>query len=755
MSHDYAKETVHSFNLENKEKQEKNEFSKREINEKKVFYFEEQGNFLQENDLINLKFIDNIDTDLNHETLDCLKKDLTYIERLIHKSNLEIVRLLTLLKQQGKKIDYEIFSTDKIIKELEIDREQSNIRENIEIITNLCEIQRSHNNSKRNLLINYFENTENTLFKENDHLNDEYQQKSNHDFIKENESLRRFSKKILIEYLSSLIIIENSINLNSLNQMINKDFSSYMKIIFSNKKTSESKKIPSPISFIHEYIEDIYLKIYDEFRSLNSKLLIDENYINQELISIISNKIIDSNLLKTILNLNENYKQLNDFESNINELKKTFPDEKICELLSDPTIKTDLENKICLQRTSTLKDLEGLVEQFKNTIYRGSIFFNNMEVYSFKKSELDFHLGQDDLYVGESINCYEKLKMLIFKLKYENKKIKSIILCDTFKKKDLDLSQLVHTIIHYCTNLNSFTLNDSVLTESQFNSLLGILDCSNLLNLNLNYNSLNNSNILSLSDSLSKNEMLVSLHLSGNLISSNGLIHLSNFLQSNKRLEQLFIASNKLDNLGIKVFIETLISKNKSVNYLNLADNNLKNDDIMLICMLIKKNRDISFLNLSGNPFTSETIIHLSRAMASNNRLKVLYLENVNLNREMLFNLNTSFQHVQITELHLSSNQIINKCSDIIGSLLKGNKNLRTLALRNCSLSPKSLITIIDSLNKSSIEKLDLRENEQAFNNQSINVLINQKNNILIILSRKDVKDKVEMFNNSLKFNLI
>ena len=233
------------------------------------------------------------------------------------------------------------------------------------------------------------------------------------------------------------------------------------------------------------------------------------------------------------------------------------------------------------------------------------------------------------------------------------------------------------------------------------------------------------------------------------------IIHLSNFLHSNKRLEQLFIASNKLDNLGIKVFIETLISKNKSVNYLNLADNNLKNDDIMLICMLIKKNRDISFLNLSGNPFTSETIIHLSRAMASNNRLKVLYLENVNLNREMLFNLNTSFQHVQITELHLSSNQIINKCSDIIGSLLKGNKNLRTLALRNCSLSPKSLITIIDSLNKSSIEKLDLRENEQAFNNQSINVLINQKNNILIILSRKDVKDKVEMFNNSLKFNLI
>ena len=137
MSHDYSKETVHSFNLENKEKQEKNEFSNREINEKKVFYFEEQGNFLQENDLINLKFIDNIDTDLNHETLDCLKKDLTYIENLIHKSNLEIVRLLTLLKQQGKKIDYEIFSTDKIIKELEIDREQSNIRENIEIITNL------------------------------------------------------------------------------------------------------------------------------------------------------------------------------------------------------------------------------------------------------------------------------------------------------------------------------------------------------------------------------------------------------------------------------------------------------------------------------------------------------------------------------------------------------------------------------------------------------------------------------------------
>ena len=176
----------------------------------------------------------------------------------------------------------------------------------MEILRKFSEIHKIHQNSIRNVILNYighFDKNEVIISIEEKHAETESKQRSTENYFKENETLIRFSRFILTEYLFSLHVIENSINLNTLNKIICSDFNSMMKIIFQNKISSSHGNISSsPFSFIHEYIEDIYLMINEEFRALHNKLLIDENYIKTELITTISHKIIDFNLLSRIIN---------------------------------------------------------------------------------------------------------------------------------------------------------------------------------------------------------------------------------------------------------------------------------------------------------------------------------------------------------------------------------------------------------------------------------------------------------------------
>jgi Ran GTPase-activating protein (RanGAP) involved in mRNA processing and transport len=270
----------------------------------------------------------------------------------------------------------------------------------------------------------------------------------------------------------------------------------------------------------------------------------------------------------------------------------------------------------------------------------------------------------------------------------------------------------------------------------------------------LNRNKLNDNNILLISEALIKNNSLMSLHLCGNNLTSNGLIYLSKALKINEKLEQILLGENNFTTQGLAELVDTLILKNRTIKYLNLSKNLFKLDDLNLICNLIKTNKDIYFLDLSSIAFNSESISYLSKALAKNIGLKVLFLEDINLNSNMLSAFVSSFQLSQLTELHLSQNIISERGSIFVSNLVKENKKLKVLALKSCSLSPYTVSSIISSLPGSSIEKLDLRDNPLAFNNDSINLMLKLQKNTSIFLLKTDLGEKEELFKNNAKFNL-
>jgi len=739
------------LNLAKKENNEKLEIENlktqiQKYEEKIHHYIDEASKSLDE----KKKFTEIIDTK-NNILIKEKESHISQLNSFIEK-NLKLESIIDNIKKNQKalqkKFKLKESENDKLINELNEIKKEKNNSFNLDLMTKLSEINTP--------IILKVDQTE-TL-----HCSEDDSKKSINnsrccnieELIKEKEDLVKILKNLSVEYLFSQFIIDNSFNLKSVNEWIIKNFFHFTSNIFGYKNLD---KYSQPISFIHEYLEDIFLLINEKFRTHNSKLLIDENYIDSEMISSIAKNLSNSNLLFVIF---DKYIQV-DKETMINTLQEKLEDlisqtndSSFKSILRDQIIYKDFIKKIETFNQNNIDALAKVVEQCKNTIFRGSIYLKQKEIYKLNSSKLNVIFDDKDMFVGESICSYEQLNLLIYNLKYENKKIKSIILSEALKKKEIELNRFIKTIINYCANLTSLTLNDNFFSDDQFSSIVKILELPSLINLNLNRNKLTDNNMKVLTESLDKNDNLICLHLSNNNMCSNGLMYLSKSLQKNRKLEQLFINSNQISNNGVMELVNTLISKNTTLKYLNLANNPLNSQDVLLVCKLIKKNKVLVFLDLSENSFSSQTIGELAKSLQFNNSLKELYLENIKINSNLLYNFVTSFQNCHLNQIHLSHNTISDNGSTLILKMITENINIKVLTLRNCNLSAQSIVNIAKGLQESSIEKIDLRENPKGFDDVSIKSLLKIQKNILIILSKDDLGENVENLKNNMNFNI-
>jgi hypothetical protein len=747
----YYNQKTKEISLADKETNEKVEIEnlKTQIHkyeEKIHLYIEEASKLLDE----KKKFTEIIDTKNNS----LIKEKEIHINQLnsFIQKNLKLESIIDNIKKNQKalqkKFKLKENENDKLINELnELKRERNNSF-NLDLMTKLSETNTP--------IILKVDQTETLHCSEDDSKKSVNNSRccNIEELIKEKEDLVKILKIISVEYLFSQFVIDNSFNLKSVNEWISKNFFHFTSNIFGYKNLDNYSQ---PISFIHEYLEDIFLLINEKFKSNNSKLLIDENYIDSEMIYSIAKTLSNSNLLYVIFNKfvhDDKEQMINTLQEKLEDLIIQTTDTSFKSILKDQIVSKDLNKKIETFNQNTINTLAKVVEQCKNTIFRGSIYLKQKELYKLISSKLNVIFDDEDMYVGESICSNEQLNWLIYKLKYENKKIKSVILSEALTKKEIELNRLIKTIINYSANLTSFTLNDNSFSDAQFSTIVKILEIPGLINLNLNRNKLTDNNMKVLTESLDKNDNLICIHLSNNHISSNGLIYLSKSLQKNRKLEQLFINSNQISNDGIMELVNTLIYKNTSLKYLNLANNPLNSKDILLVCKLIKKNKVLVFLDLSENSFSSQTIGELAKSLQFNNSLKELYLENIKLNSNLLYNFVTSFQNCPLNQIHLSHNSISDNGSTLVLKMITENSNLKVLTLRNCNLSSQSIVNIAKGLQESSLEKIDLRENPKGFDDGSITSLLKIHKNTLIILSKNDIGEKVENLKNIINFNI-
>ena len=162
------------------------------------------------------------------------------------------------------------------------------------------------------------------------------------------------------------------------------------------------------------------------------------------------------------------------------------------------------------------------------------------------------------------------------------------------------------------------------------------------------------------------------------------------------------------------------ISINQNIKHLDISDNKLSHNDLIYICNhLISKNQTIEIINLSNNRFDPESVNVFGLCLKNNNSLKILYMNSVYLNEDSSPYL---FQHLggtKITELNLDNNYLGEIGGILFANVLKNNLNLKIVSMKKCELNSMSLHCISKALEiNKTLRLLNLEEN--AFDDLSL-----------------------------------
>jgi len=175
---------------------------------------------------------------------------------------------------------------------------------------------------------------------------------------------------------------------------------------------------------------------------------------------------------------------------------------------------------------------------------------------------------------------------------------------------------------------------------------------SDLEQLDLACNKLGDAAAIALSQALRSNKNLLSLNLSFNLIASSGVKAIAAALeQDNQSLQNLNLDENKIEEIGANalgemlqtnqglhclsvisalVVCEPFLSKlpmNKTLQRLNLAQNNLADAGAVQLAQILSSNEGLVHLDISGNAIEDPGAQAIFQALENNKFLQVLIME--------------------------------------------------------------------------------------------------------------------------------
>ena len=548
----------------------------------------------------------------------------------------------------------------------------------------------------------------------------------------------KFTDEFVVDLIVSNILnsyyLENSIDLDKINRKIVGNYNLFLNTIFLNNEENNCS------SLIHEYFEDVFFRIYNFYlkkmfknKDINTNSdfwEISGHQINDNEVNMIAYDILNSNnlsLISKFLNLNnissiekiknkfyENYKHYFTDENIFNEIinKESEIDKKINSHL--------LKNK--QNSTSLIRDL---IQICKNNLFSGKIVEKDYQIYNFKKFYIEY-LNLEKLNFESSFNFINYLDSqdtvdhLTNSIKYKQHPLNSFVITTNVNGKiNFPLGKLVQCLLLYSSELNYLSMTEACFNKIQFQYIIKLVKFSSLEVLDLSNNKLGDLNILLLSDSLKQNNSLKILYLTNNLITSLGGSYLSELFTSNKSIEKVNLGGNKISDSGLHCMINS-ISINQNIKHLDISDNKLSHNDLIYICNhLISKNQTIEIINLSNNRFDPESVNVFGLCLKNNNSLKILYMNSVYLNEDSSPYL---FQHLggtKITELNLDNNYLGEIGGILFANVLKNNLNLKIVSMKKCELNSMSLHCISKALEiNKTLRLLNLEEN--AFDDLSL-----------------------------------
>lgn len=575
---------------------------------------------------------------------------------------------------------------------------------------------------------------------------------NNKEEIKNNiEECKIFRSSLIIELVSSSIFNKltqkYSLSLDEIIDFIENNFLLYLNTIFMKEP------FYMKTSIYHEVLEDIFIRIYEMFikDKLNDDInpnynwIISEDDINEILISRVTKDFFEKNPITKMKNglkdINDQFAwEFNCYIDEMSNISKEFT-EKV--KINEENIKMATLEKFSQFEEKIQKKISTLIILGKNSIHAGKVMHKSRLIFDYWKLYFDYialrEFNDTRLVYYQSLESPDLIEALSNHIKYRTEKnLKTLYLCGNQMQDDrLYFGKILLEVFQSKIMLRSLTITDTKVDESNLHYICKVIECLDSLNiLDISNNGIDDNMFRLIAESLKINQSIHTLYLNNNALGSNSAIFLADLMMKNKSFEKLFLNGNNINDIGLHSLLN-ILSSHPKLKALDLSNNKLKKNDIALIANYLVKNKILEMLNLSCNVFDPESVNVLGQALKENKSLKILFLNNISLNDDSTPYLLQHLTDTTLTEISLEDNKLGEIGGVLFANVIKYNKRVKRVFLRNTDLNSISLVCISHAVElNNTLSFINLSENN--FDENSLKTFMNvaRTKDLKVILSK-------------------
>ena len=326
----------------------------------------------------------------------------------------------------------------------------------------------------------------------------------------------------------------------------------------------------------------------------------------------------------------------------------------------------------------------------------------------------------------------KSLNMSNCELKEEGMLSLSFALSETECLKFLNLSAnqisdsaAKHIAVALCKNANLefLSLSKCVISGEGFNSIVNsMMETQNLKHLDVSFIQVIDQAALCISTLIETNRQLKHLNFSHCGLQENEYITILKAV-SKSEIKYLNVSSNSI-SVGVAYEIATFISKNNSLEHLNLSNCKFNEEGLLTIAKEIKT---LQTFDIGLNTITSKAVSKISEVIETS-QLKHFDISRCYIKEKLTLlclavNKNEQLKYLSFGGITMNDTEV-----KYLGHAIMANSFLETLILSNCNLHASGLVCIIYALQKmTGLKHLDLMSNQ--FDDKIVVMLVEIVNN--------------------------
>ena len=340
--------------------------------------------------------------------------------------------------------------------------------------------------------------------------------------------------------------------------------------------------------------------------------------------------------------------------------------------------------------------------------------------------ELD--LSYNNLSTSDAIKIFKGMKNI--------SNLKTLNICHNMITDEA--AEIIGTVFSCNSKLQSLDFSYNYFTSEGF---ISIFECLNnnmhLRKLNISSNKITDKAAHSIATVLSHTSKLEELDLSNNLMQTTGTIIIFKSLMHVTSLKKLYINDNMITDEAADD-IAVVLSLNDKLEELDISCNNLQKTGAITIFEIMNTST-LTKLNIAHNMIIDEATKYLVNILHNNAKVKELNLSNIKLNKAIDFG---NLKLAELSKFNFSTNNIDEQSASEISQFLSQSTNLQVLDLSCTNLQEKGSIEALRGLDIFNLMKFNISGN---------NITAHAADNIAVLLSKNDQLKQLDLSCNELQ----